>query len=897
MKVLLNIGFKFCILIFLLGTSGKIKSQVNLTQGLVAYYPFNGNANDASGNGHNAQTMNGIQLTPDRFGNLNSAYIFDGVDDYIRVTDNGAFSTPTFSLVLWFRTQSPSLQNLVGKRDFTTSAGSGGSQYQFFINYPPFPGIGSNIVGNTASCSVASASSYTSTGNTLCINRWYFAVVTFDGSRHKIYINGLLVRDISSAFNGLLACNSELRFGNWWSLDLLPFSGIMDDIRWYNRALNQQEVTALYDNYSISALATEFTFSQDACNPMRISFINNTQNPLIGQWYFGDGNTSSALNPVHTYAAPGTYNVKLVVTNTSGCTDSIVKPVSVNIANENVILTSDTTICLGQSIQLNTIANSDFCWQNGQYLNNANISNPIATPTQTITYYFNTKTLGNNLVNNGSFTGGNSGFSSQYIYTTSNNTEGQYFVGSNPPAWNSLFSNCTDHTTGTGNMLLVNGSPQPDVKVWCQSLAVLPNTNYEFSAWVQSVFPDNPAKLQFSINGIQVGNIFTAGSVCSWQRYGASWSSGNSTTANICIENKNTVIWGNDFALDDISLAPVTMRRDSITITVVPAPVILASNDTTICAGSSVQLNATGATIYSWTPSGGLSDPNIADPLATPSATTQYIVSGYDIPGCVVKDTVNISVDPQPVFSINPVQTNICEGDVLTITASGADNYQWFSGSQGNLSTNSQLQVTISTPEIYYVAMTDLSCNITDTLSSTITLSPKPQVTITKSNDIDCSLTQAQLIATGGATYSWTPVQNINNPGISYPMVYPDKDTWYKVIVTDGQGCSTVDSILVKSDLSKGQGNFLVSNGFTPNNDGKNDCFGVRYWGISSDFEFSIYNRWGELIFQTRDSQKCWDGTYKGMKQPPGVYVYQVKTKSPCSPVPVYRKGTVALIR
>src|SRR5688572_4373785 len=310
--------------------SKKSNAQVNLTQGLVAHYPFNGNANDASGNGHHGQLMNGIQLTADRFGASSSAYLFDGIDDYIKIIDNGAFSTPQFSLVIWFQSQSNALQNLVGKRDFLTIAGSGGSQYQFFINYPPFPGIGSNIVGNTASCSDATGSSYVNTGNIICSNKWYMAVVTFDGARHKIYIDGVLVRDIPTSFNGMIACNSELRIGNWWNSDLIPFNGKLDDIRWYNRPLNQQEVNALFNNFSSPTSPVEFTFSQDACNPLRISFINNTAGIQSNQWFFGDGNNSTATNPVHTYLTSGTFNIKLITTNIYGCTDSIMKPVAVN---------------------------------------------------------------------------------------------------------------------------------------------------------------------------------------------------------------------------------------------------------------------------------------------------------------------------------------------------------------------------------------------------------------------------------------------------------------------------------------------------------------------------------------------------------------------------------------
>src|SRR3954468_22416223 len=91
-------------------------SQVNLNAGLVAYYPFNGNANDASGNGLNGNPQNGVQLTTDRFGNPNSAYHFDGLDDYIQVKNAAAFNPSTaMSIVLNFNPEQYGTQTLIGK--------------------------------------------------------------------------------------------------------------------------------------------------------------------------------------------------------------------------------------------------------------------------------------------------------------------------------------------------------------------------------------------------------------------------------------------------------------------------------------------------------------------------------------------------------------------------------------------------------------------------------------------------------------------------------------------------------------------------------------------------------------------------------------------------------------
>ena len=82
---------------------------------------------------------------------------------------------------------------------------------------------------------------------------------------------------------------------------------------------------------------------------------------------------------------------------------------------------------------------------------------------------------------------------------------------------------------------------------------------------------------------------------------------------------------------------------------------------------------------------------------------------------------------------------------------------------------------------------------------------------------------------------------------------------------------------------------------FTPNGDGINDCYGIKYWGAIRDLDFSIYNRWGELIFHTTSPSICWDGTHKGVKQDAAVFVYVVRAVTICGEA--YRKGTFALIK
>ena len=86
-----------------------------------------------------------------------------------------------------------------------------------------------------------------------------------------------------------------------------------------------------------------------------------------------------------------------------------------------------------------------------------------------------------------------------------------------------------------------------------------------------------------------------------------------------------------------------------------------------------------------------------------------------------------------------------------------------------------------------------------------------------------------------------------------------------------------------------------MPNAFTPNNDGKNDCFGIQHWGDAVIKQFSIYNRWGALIFQSADPSQCWDGTWKGKPLDGGGYVYIIKATTLCGEVT--KKGMLTLIR
>lgn len=262
--------------------------------------------------------------------------------------------------------------------------------------------------------------------------------------------------------------------------------------------------------------------------------------------------------------------------------------------NETVDAGNDVTICQpGESISLDGTFSGptplSASWSPTSGIANPNGLQTTAAVNATTTYTLTVRSVSSqNLIFNGNFSAGDNGFDSDYIYGTGGpvgllTQEGQYAIATNPRNTHNQFANCADHTSSSGNMMVVNGSGNPD-SVWCQTVTVQPNTEYAFSAWVTSVVSQNPASLQFYINGAPLGARYDASAnTCNWQQFAQYWPSGGATSARICIVNVNEDPAGNDFALDDISFSPVCEYQDSVTVTLSAppaAPVVSCSSTT-----------------------------------------------------------------------------------------------------------------------------------------------------------------------------------------------------------------------------------------------------------------------------------------------------------------------------
>jgi hypothetical protein len=173
--------------------------------------------------------------------------------------------------------------------------------------------------------------------------------------------------------------------------------------------------------------------------------------------------------------------------------------------------------------------------------------------------------MGQNLVINGDFEKGNTGFTTGYTLGDVSGA-GAYFIGTNPSTAPGAFGdwcNCGDHTSGTGNMMIVNGANSASLPVWEETVPVIPSTNYTFSYWGATVDHDSSSlpHLLLRINGKAIGSStlpeYSPDNGGQWQNYKFTWNSGSSQSADLALFDLNTDTPWNDFALDDMSFSAI----------------------------------------------------------------------------------------------------------------------------------------------------------------------------------------------------------------------------------------------------------------------------------------------------------------------------------------------------
>ena len=395
------------------------------------------------------------------------------------------------------------------------------------------------------------------------------------------------------------------------------------------------------------------------------------------------------------------------------------------------------------------------------------IANPNAISTtvdlsNSATYTLSVESISEvELIFNGDFSAGDTGFTSDYIYGTGGgvgllSNEGQYAVVDDAGDTHNQFAHCSDHTGG-GNMMVVNASGDLS-NLWCQQVTVSENTDYQFSAWVTSVTSQNPAQLQFSINGVLLGDPYNASpSTCQWQSFFAEWNSGNATDAEICVVNSNLTPAGNDFALDDISFRELCTTTASIDLTIADLQVDI-DGPNGFCSGSAtVNLDdflGNSTVGGNWTIDGQSANELDPSTLAVGAHTLAYTVTSGD---CSVSDDLAFTIFAAPEAGQGSIYSD-CSDNTATVDLnqllSGADAGGSWSFAPGSATAGSLDAQGMYTPTgsdsgtflFEYTVAGNADCP-DDAALVTVELSPAPIADLVATASLDCF---APVIEIGG---------------------------------------------------------------------------------------------------------------------------------------------------
>jgi len=338
------------------------------------------------------------------------------------------------------------------------------------------------------------------------------------------------------------------------------------------------------------------------------------------------------------------------------------------LAQQVTITPPSATIEPGESVRLTASGATYYQWSPAEGLSTTEGPSTTASPAVTTTYTCTGMGPGVDNVVNGNFDQGNVGFTSAYQYNSNLWNEGTYYVDSDASLHHENFVGLGHG--GSGNFMMVNGATLPGTKVWTEEITVVPNKYYAFSTWVCTLAgqANEVALLQFSINGEQIGEVFSAPAQTNeWMEFYELWYSGDATTASITILNQNTVGSGNDFGLDDISFRElVVLGEPQCTVTVNNFSASATADDSELCEGESTTLHAlpsggSGNYTYRWSPAATLDDPTAQHPVATPEVgTTTYTCHVSDGVGSA---DISVRVMVFPVFE-QQFEESICAYEV-----------------------------------------------------------------------------------------------------------------------------------------------------------------------------------------------------------------------------------------
>ena len=693
------------------------------TNGLVGWWPFNGNAVDESVN-TNDGTVNGATLTTDRFGNANSAYSFDGVDDHVNLLYNSSLNCPAGTVNVWVN-----FNGILNGQKNIFSQPQGRPQIVILDNK-------GRINWRASDGSFPS----TSTINDLISNQWAMLTGVYSESNLSIYLNGIFQSSTNTSLTQSTCSLLDFQIGGFYQTfsscsNILGytqmFNGKIDDIGFWNRALTNCEILDLY-NAQLNSLANAGADASITCtsNQNGVAIGAAAASGVTYSWSPATSLSSATVaNPTANPSTTTTYTLTATKTG-NGCTASDQVLVTVNntapVANAgNDITKTCVTNPTGAGIGMSPVAGINYTWSPATGLSATNLANPAANPSTTATYTLTATNPTNGCTASDAmvFTvntappAANAGndFTKTCVQNQTGNTIGSNAVAGVTYAWsptiglsNPTVSNPTANPSSSTTYTAtnsVNGCVATDL------VSVDVNTNVP----IANAGNDLAVTCVTNPNGGSIGSAAVPGVSYSWSP--ATGLSATNVANPTALPTSTTT-----YTLTTTDNTSGCTATDNILVSVnTIVPVANAGPDVLIdCImnpnGATLGAQASSGVTYNWSPTAGLSDASISNPSANPVSSTTFTVTATDAAsGCTATDQVLVNVNnATPAVNAGTDRT-ICKGDTTVLNASGAVSYTW-----NNNVVDGQLFVPNSTAE-YTVTGTDANgCQGTDNVVITV---------------------------------------------------------------------------------------------------------------------------------------------------------------------------------
>lgn len=462
----------------------------------------------------------------------------------------------------------------------------------------------------------------------------------------------------------------------------------------------------------------------------------------------------------YTWTLTGTYND--TIANATGCDSILTINLTIKNAPSASISPASATICNGANTTLTATGGTGYAWGNGLGSNAAVTVSPTAQTTYTVTV-----TGANSCTATASRTVNvNQNPSAAISPTNAAICEGKNITltasGGTGFAWSNALGNGTQVTVAP-TTLTTYSVTVTDANGCTGSATKIVSVNANPNAGISSATTEicSGSALQLTASG---------GTTFAWSN-----SLGNAATVTV----SPTVSTTYTVTVTDANNCSATASKS---ISINPAPAATISPATvTICNGDSTVLTASGGTSFAWSNSLGGS----AAVTVRPSVTTSYTVTVSDGSGCSATASKTVLVNQLPAAGISPATASVCDGASTTLTATGGTSYTW-SASLGN---NATVNVTPQTATTYTVTVTDAN-GCSATAGRIVNINTSPTVSITPATVTICYGANAQLTASGGATYAWS-----NSLGSNATVtISPTAATTYEVTVIDANNCSATGS-------------------------------------------------------------------------------------------------------